>query len=134
MQTRKTPTADTFHVVMREANAFQNKLYLFRTYSFENMRSNVYWEPSETSKMELFTKIITSFKSLTIFIKSCILDVGLGYECAFEYKDQIKTPFFMYFGLRTPSVTFFFIFLSWLTLWKWLNAKFRCPWVCVQDE
>ena len=32
-------------------------------------------EPSETSKMELFVKIVNDIKLLTIFTKSSILDI-----------------------------------------------------------
>ena len=32
-------------------------------------------EPSETSKMELFVKIVSDIKLLTIFTKSSILDI-----------------------------------------------------------
>ena len=37
-----------------------------------------YLEPSRTSEMELFAKIVKGFQPLTIFAKSFILDVGLG--------------------------------------------------------
>ena len=39
--------------------------------------AEVYSEPSNTStiKMELFAKIVKGFQLLTIFIKSCILDI-----------------------------------------------------------
>ena len=35
------------------------------------------------SKMELFAKIINDFQPITIFAKSCIIDVWVGSECAF---------------------------------------------------
>ena len=35
-------------------------------------------EPSQTSKMEHFAKIVNIFKPLTIFAKTTILDVWLG--------------------------------------------------------
>ena len=40
--------------------------------------------PSQTSKMELFTKVVNDLKPLSIFAKSVILDVWLGYEYASE--------------------------------------------------
>ena len=35
-------------------------------------------EPGETSKMELFVKIVNNIKLLTIFTKSSILDIWMG--------------------------------------------------------
>ena len=37
--------------------------------------SEEYLENGQSSKMEVFTKIVNSFSSLTIFAKSSILDV-----------------------------------------------------------
>ena len=34
----------------------------------------------QTSKMEFFAKIVRSFRELTIFVKSCILDIQLCSE------------------------------------------------------
>ena len=42
-------------------------------------------EPSQTSTMEHFVKIINSLKPLIIFIKSSILDVWLGSEYTSGY-------------------------------------------------
>ena len=39
-----------------------------------------YSEPSGTSKMEFFAKIVNGWKPLTIFAKSSILDIRLGSE------------------------------------------------------
>ena len=44
--------------------------------------SESYSEPIQTSKMELFGKIVNGFSPLTIFAKSYILDVWLGSENA----------------------------------------------------
>ena len=46
--------------------------------------AEVYSEPSRTSTMELFAKIVIGFQLLTIFIKSFILDILLGFERAFK--------------------------------------------------
>ena len=46
----------------------------------KDKRSEVYSEPSQTSKMEIFAKIVNSQKSWTIFTESSILDVQLGSE------------------------------------------------------
>ena len=37
--------------------------------------TEVYSEPSQTSKIECFPKIVNGYKSLIIFVKSSILDV-----------------------------------------------------------
>ena len=39
-----------------------------------------YSEPSRTSVMELFAKIPNGFMLLTIFVKSFIIDIRLGYK------------------------------------------------------
>ena len=46
--------------------------------------AEVYSEPSRTSTMEHFAKIVKGFQLLTIFIKSIILDIGLCFEYASE--------------------------------------------------
>ena len=46
--------------------------------------AEVYSESSRTSTMELFAKIVKSFQLLTIFIKSSIFDIRLGFEYASE--------------------------------------------------
>ena len=47
-------------------------------------KSEVYPDPSWTSKIGLFAKIINGFQPLTIFAKSSILDVQLGSEYTSE--------------------------------------------------
>ena len=47
-----------------------------------NAFTEVYSEPSQTSKMEFFAKLGESFQSLTTFAKSSILDICLGSEYA----------------------------------------------------
>ena len=53
----------------------------------------MYSEPSQTSKMKLFAKIIKGFQQLTIFVERSILDVQLCSEYAcetfFEKFDEI---------------------------------------------
>ena len=46
--------------------------------------AEVYSEPSRTSKMELFAKLVLGFQLITIFIKSSILYIRLGFEYAKE--------------------------------------------------
>ena len=46
--------------------------------------AEVYLEPIRTFTMELFAKIVKGFQLLTIFIKSSILDIRLGFEYASE--------------------------------------------------
>ena len=41
-----------------------------------------YSELRKKSKMELFAKTVRGYRGLTIFVKSSILDVRLGYEYA----------------------------------------------------
>ena len=49
-----------------------------------------YSEPSQTSKIEPFAKIVYGFQLLTIFAKRSILDFWLGSEYAFKLKDVIR--------------------------------------------
>ena len=44
-----------------------------------------YLEPLQTSKLELFAKIVNGFKPLTVFSKSSILDVSSGSKYASGY-------------------------------------------------
>ena len=47
-------------------------------------------EPKQTSKMELFAKVVNGLKSLTVFVKSSILDVWIGLmhtKTKFYFKD-----------------------------------------------
>ena len=46
--------------------------------------AEVYPEPGQTSMIEPFAKIVKGFQLLTIFIKSSILDIRLGFEYASE--------------------------------------------------
>ena len=58
-------------------SAFGNKMF----YNIK-FQTEAYSEPSRTSKMELFAKIVNSRTPLIIFTKSSILDVWLGSEYA----------------------------------------------------
>lgn len=44
--------------------------------------AEAYLEPRQTSGMELFVKLVSSFQSSTIFAKSSVLDIWLSFECA----------------------------------------------------
>ena len=59
---------------------------LFKVYgterSFTRICAEAYSEPSRTSNMELFAKIIKGYLLLTIFVKISTLDVWLGAEYA----------------------------------------------------
>ena len=53
-----------------------------------------YSKPSQTSKMDFFAKIVNGFHLLTNFVKSFILNVWLGSECA-SRGGYSKTGFLM---------------------------------------
>ena len=61
-----------FKVAMRSIFAIYD-LFIFMVYWPE-----AYSEPCQTSKIELFAKIVNEWKLLTIFKKSSILDVWQG--------------------------------------------------------
>ena len=54
-----------------------------------------YSEPSETSEMELFAKIVDCVQPLTIFAKHLILFVSQGYEYASDI--PLNMPLKAYF-------------------------------------
>ena len=45
-------------------------------------------EPTETSKMELFGKIVHSFLFLIVFAKHSILDVSQGSDYTYEFNSN----------------------------------------------
>ena len=47
--------------------------------------SEAYSEPGQTSKMELFAKIVRGFQPLIFYAKSSVLDVSLGSGYASGY-------------------------------------------------
>ena len=51
-------------------------------YLSDCFRSKTYSKPCQTSRMGLFPKIVYGFRSLTIIVKSSILDIRLGSEYA----------------------------------------------------
>ena len=56
-------------------------------------KTEVYWEPSQTSKMNVLAKVINGLKLLNISAKSSILDVSLVSESVFvkvEAKHQFN--------------------------------------------
>ena len=59
------------------------KIQRFLYIKKKKKNSEVYSEPCETSKMELFAKIVKGFHSLTILTKRSILDTWQSSECAF---------------------------------------------------
>ena len=59
--------------------------HLFVKFSYFTCLSEAYSERSQTSKMELFWKIVNGWKPLTVFAKSFILDVPLGLEYDFVH-------------------------------------------------
>ena len=52
-------------------------------FKINNKTTEAFSEPSQTSKMELFTKILSGFQILTIFEESSISEVWMGSECVF---------------------------------------------------
>ena len=42
----------------------------------------VNWEPSETSRVERYVKIVKDIKSSTIFAEDSVLDHWIGFECS----------------------------------------------------
>ena len=62
----------------------------------------MYFEPNQTSEMELFVEIVYDWKPLTISAKSSSTDVCLGFVCASKnllYREQAAPPNIMCFGM-----------------------------------
>ena len=57
--------------------------------------SEANWESCQTSKMELFVKLIKNEKPFTIFVKSFILDVWQGFEYASELPSKVTDVSFL---------------------------------------
>ena len=67
-------------------------------------RRETHSTPSQTSKIELFTKIVNGWKFFTIFAKSSIVDVWLSSECASGNYMQWKLKLL---SCKITSSTFF---------------------------
>ena len=66
--------------------------------------SESYSKPSQTSKTEPFTETVNVWKPLTLFTKSCILDIWLGSEYQSVKSVRIRSfsgPHFPAYGLNT---------------------------------
>ena len=63
--------------------------------------AEVYFEPCQTSKMELFANIVNGFQPLTVFANSYILDVWQGSEYALGQRQTFKPK--RLFDLKDPS-------------------------------
>ena len=62
----------------------------------------MYFEPSQTSEMEFFLKMINNWKPLIIFAKSSSTDVCVDSECASKNllcREQADPPNIMYCGM-----------------------------------
>ena len=79
-QTRKTPYLDTFHAVTIKQELVVLDFRYWEAYS----------EPCQTPKIELFVKIVSGWKLLTIFAKSFILDIWRGSEYASDPNEWLK--------------------------------------------
>ena len=52
--------------------------------------AGTYSEPSQTSNIKPFVKIINSFQRLSIFAKSSILDIWISSGCVFASQAKIE--------------------------------------------
>ena len=66
--------------------------------------SEVYSEPCQTYKMEIFGKIVNGFQLLTIFSPSSILYVRLGSKYAFAIKMEASTYMAFHKQKRSPKL------------------------------
>ena len=66
---------------------------VFTELPIEDLTTEAYSEPCQTSKMGRFVKIVNRLKSLTIFIKRTILDIWQPSEYAFVVWETIWLPF-----------------------------------------
>ena len=79
----KTPYLDTFHA--KELHVLSSLSLLFNLYStIKVLSTEAYSEACQTSKVELFAKLVTGFQPLNVFRKCSILDVWLSSEYASE--------------------------------------------------
>ena len=85
--------------------------------------SKAYTEPFQTSKMEVFAKIVNGFLFLTIFAKSSILDVWQDFEFASEANNDLRkklhlrSPMYSLFS-QNYSLFAFLILLTYSTIYQ----------------
>ena len=88
--------------------------------SWDNIKiSETFSEPSQTSKTELFAKIINNWKPLTIFTKSSILDVRLGSEYASELNWLNWISLSILGNRYLSSYTLLILSSTWIYKYKW---------------
>ena len=103
--------------------------------------SEAYSEPCQTSKMELFAKIVNGQKPFTIFVKHFIWGVWQGSEYAFER--DLTLSWRMSLSYRNQSIDLESKPMDWFlyhrdlhhervklfTLWIFISKKFFCKWI-----
>ena len=97
------------------------KLQLSFQRNYKIFTLKVYLEPIQTSKIELFVKIVNSLMPLTILTKSSILDVWLGSKNATKSFNKSFCEFNI-FSFSSHLVKYFFFLLLcellFLTIFK----------------
>ena len=79
----KIPSLNTFHA--KQLHVLSSLSLLFNLYSIIKILSTeTHSEACQTSKVELFAKLVTGFQPLNVFTKCSILDVWLSSEYACE--------------------------------------------------
>ena len=68
-----------------------------------------YWEPSETYNMDFSAEIVNDVQKLSIFAKTYILDVWLGFKCAFEQSSWGIRHIFLGLKRRVESLNLTFV-------------------------
>lgn len=75
--------------IMNPRNCFEFNSAWFWGYQETNV------EPSQTSKIKFFAKIVNGFQLITVFPKTSILDIWLRSECAFAIHYRKKLWYIM---------------------------------------
>ena len=112
--------------LLRNKNLIKNIGHKLEAYM--RGKPETYSQPSQTSKMEVFIKIVNGFQPFTVFIKSSILDIWLGYEYAFgdqAYSLKLKTT-----ALRRTDIGYIYNYIPCETVnclvWQ-KRTKFNLP-------
>lgn len=93
----KTTSCFTW-VVIRETILFSSQQYDRNLLVLLECYLEVYSEPSRTSKAEFFVKRVSGWKPLSIFAKSSVSDVRLGFEYAWYLLIDWLDKFYLLHG------------------------------------
>ena len=105
---------------------------LLESWYWSSINAKLHSEPSQTSKMELFVKMLNDWKTLTIFVKSFIWDVWLRSEYIWEmfwyFTITLSSSVKHFWGIKSKA------FRSWLRFLKHFFVVMAYEGRCIWDR